>query len=98
MPTQPEPAVRLTFPAREPGARKIMAGHLQVGHVLADFHMRWTAYLWAVPGRPGMGFRGEVKGADLRQMRDRVAERLNANGPWWVPGDEERNDEEETAG
>ena len=71
-----------------------MAGKLQVGHCLADHRMHWTAYLWAVPGKPGMGFRGEVKGRDLRQMRERVAERLNANGSWWVLGDEERGDEE----
>ena len=32
--------VRLTFPAREPGARRIMAGKLQVGHALADYHYR----------------------------------------------------------
>jgi len=79
----PDRPVHLTFPAREPGARRIMAGKLQVGHVLADHRMRWTAYLWAVPGKPGMGFRGEVRGADLRQMRDGVAERLDDGGPWW---------------
>jgi hypothetical protein len=60
-----------------------MAGKLQVGHCLADFRYRWTAYLWAVPGRPGMGFRGEVKGANLRQMRDEVRKRLADEGPWW---------------
>jgi len=83
MPPSTARPVRLTFPAREPGARKIMAGKLQVGHCLADHRMRWVAYLWAVPGRPGMGWRGEVKGANLRQMRERVAERLVSDGPWW---------------
>ena len=79
----PDRPVRLTFPAREPGARRIMAGKLQVGHALADHRYRWVAYLWAVPGKPGMGFRGEVKGAHLRQLRDGVVKRLDANGPWW---------------
>jgi hypothetical protein len=90
---QPDRPVKLTFPTREPGARKIMAGKLQVGHALADHRMRWTAYLWAVAGKPGMGFRGEVKAADLRLMRAGVAGRLEANGPWWVLGDEERSEE-----
>lgn len=82
---QPEVSrpVKLTFPVREPGARKIMADGVQVGHALADYHMRWTAYLWAVRADPHMGYRGEVKGANLRQMRERVAERLAADGPWW---------------
>lgn len=74
----------LTFPPREPGARCVMAGKLQVGHVLADYHMRWTAYLWAVQGKPGMGFRGEVKAANLRSMREAVNDWLSANGPWWA--------------
>lgn len=79
----PDCTVKLTFPAREPGARRIMAGKLQVGHCLANFHMNWVAYCWRVPGKPGEGFAGEVKGANLRQMRERVVERLNADGPWW---------------
>lgn len=82
----PDRPVRLTFPAREPGARKIMADGIQVGHVLADFHYRWTAYLWAEAGRPGMGFRGEVKGANLRHMREKVLGWLEENGPWWSGG------------
>ena len=82
---QPEPVrpVKLTFPAREPGARKIMADGVQVGHCLADFHMRWTAYLWLDAGRPGRGFAAEVRGASLRMMRERVVKRLTADGPWW---------------
>jgi len=83
MPPQPDRPPKLTFPAREPGARRIMAGKLQVGHCLADHRMRWTAYLWAVPGKPGEGFRLEVKGADLCSVRDRLAERIEADGPWW---------------
>ena len=79
----PDRPVRITFPAREPGARRIMAGKLQVGHCLADHRYRWTAYLWAEAGRPGMGFRGEVKGSGLVHLRDEVQKRLDANGPWW---------------
>jgi len=75
--------VRLTFPAREPGARCIMADGIQVGHVLADHRYRWTAYLWAEAAKPGTGFRGEVKGADLRQMREAVRSWLDEHGPWW---------------
>jgi hypothetical protein len=75
--------VTLTFPPREPGARKIMADGIQVGHALASHHMNWTAYLWKVRSDPHMGFAGEVKGASLRQMRERVAERLADGGPWW---------------
>ena len=83
MSQQPDRLPKLTFPAREPGARRIMADGVQVGHVLADHRMRWTAYLWAVPGKPGMGFRGEVKAIDLRLMRAGVVKRLDVNGPWW---------------
>ena len=80
---QPDRPVRLTFPAREPGARRIMAGRLQVGHCLADWRYRWTAYCWSVAGEPGYGWRYEVKGANLRQMRDEVVKRMEADGPWW---------------
>lgn len=76
--------VRLTFPPREPGARKIMADGLQVGHALADYRYRWTAHLWNVASDPHMGFRGEVRGASLRQMRERVLGWLEKDGPWWV--------------
>jgi hypothetical protein len=76
--------VKLTFPAREPGARRIMAGNLQVGHCLADHRYRWTAYGWAVAGKPGSGFRLEVKGSDLRDIRDRMNGLLEADGPWWA--------------
>ena len=79
----PDRPVRLTFPAREPGARRIMAGKLQVGHALADHRMRWTGYLWAVAGKPGYGFRGEVKGANLALLKDEVWVVLNTGGPWW---------------
>ncbi len=75
---------RLTFPAREPGARKIMADGIQVGHCLADHHWDWMAYLWCVAGKPGMGFRGQVRGANLRQMREKVQGWLDENGPWWT--------------
>ena len=76
--------VKLTFPAREPGARKIMADGLQVGHMLASHTGHgWTAYLWAVRCDPHMGFAGEVKAGNLALLRDEVWVRLNAGGPWW---------------
>lgn len=77
---------RVTLPAREPGARRIMAGGLQVGHALANHRYRWTAHLWLVPGKPGEGFAGEVRGADLRNLRDLLAERLAGEGAWWTAG------------
>ena len=80
----PERPIKLTFPAREPGARRIMAGKLQVGHALADHRMRWTGYLWAVAGCPGYGFRGEVKAPDLPALRVQVGGWLEKEGPWWT--------------
>ena len=82
----PDRPVRLTFPAREPGARRIMADGIQVGHALANHHMDWTAYLWAVASDPGMGFRGEVKAASLARMREKVRYWLETAGPWWTGG------------
>jgi hypothetical protein len=61
-----------------------MAGKLQVGHCLASYRMRWTAYLWLVAGKPGEGFAGEVPCSDLRDLRDTVAARLGRRGPWWT--------------
>ncbi len=75
---------RLTFPAREPGARRIMADGIQVGHCLANHRMEWTAYLWSVPGKPGEGFREGGWGANLREMREDVRGYLEAAGPWWT--------------
>jgi len=83
---QPDRPVKLTFPAREPGARKIMANGIQVGHALADFHMRWTAYFWVVPGRPGEGIAGEAKGANLAEMRAEAARWVALHRPWWGDG------------
>ena len=82
--SQPEPPVKLTFPSREPGARKIMADGLQVGHMLADFHMKWTAYLWAARSDPHMGFVGEVRGRNLAEAREATRKRLAEGGPWWT--------------
>ena len=76
--------VRLTFPAREPGARRIMAGKLQVGHVLADYRYRWTAYCWFVAGKPAYGFRYELKAPDLDGLRAEVRGWLEKSGPWWT--------------
>ena len=75
--------VRVTLPAREPGARRIMAGGVQVGHALVGHRKRWTAYLWNAPSDPHMGIAGEVKGADLRNLRDLLTERLASRGAWW---------------
>jgi hypothetical protein len=71
-----------------------MAGKLQVGHCLADFRYRWTAYLWAVPGKPGWGFAAEIKGADLRNLRDLVTKELADRGPWWSGSDQAATREE----
>ena len=76
--------VKLTVPAREPGARKIMADGLQVGHMLAGHTGQgWTAYLWAVRCDPHMGFAGEVRGRSLAEAREATRERLGVIGPWW---------------
>jgi hypothetical protein len=80
------PPVKLTFPAREPGARKIMAGKLQVGHCLADHRMRWTAYFWVVPGRPGEGIAGAVTGTDLARMREAAVRWAARHRQWWSDG------------
>ena len=60
-----------------------MAGGVQVGHALAGHRKRWTAYLWNAPSDPHMGIAGEVKGADLRNLRDLLTERLASRGAWW---------------
>lgn len=80
----PDRPVRLTFPAREPGARKIMADGIQVGHCLADFRYHWTAYCWSVAGESAYGWRYELTGASLRQMREKVRGWLDENGVWWT--------------
>ena len=83
MPLRSRPP-RLTFPAREPGARKIMAGKLQVGICVGlPSRGRWEAWLWAAAGVPDTGRAGIIRGFDLRNLRDAVAGRLNAEGPWW---------------
>jgi len=83
MPAHP---VRLTFPAREPGARKIMADGVQVGHMLADHLMCWTGYLWAAASDPHMGLAGAVKGRNLAGAREATRKRLADKGPWWTSG------------
>jgi hypothetical protein len=79
---------RLTFPAREPGARKIMADGLQVGTALASYSGKgWTAHLWRERCDPHMGCVGDVKAASLALLRAGVRARLDVLGPWWtVPG------------
>ena len=79
----PDRPVRLTFPAREPGARRIMAGKLQVGVCLADHLYRWQASLWSVAGRPDRGRAGIVRGSGLASLRDAVRKRVAEEGPWW---------------
>ena len=82
---QPDRPVRLTFPAREPGARRIMAGKLQVGHALAGWTGRtWTAYLWLAADDPDEGFAEHVQSASVRSLREAVVARLAEGGSWWT--------------
>jgi hypothetical protein len=77
-------ALKLTFPGYEPGAVAIRADGVQVGHILANFHMEWTAHLWRVAGRPGEGFAGEVEGGKLAPLRELLRQRVADQGPWWA--------------
>ena len=78
----PERPVKLTFPSREPGARRIMAGKLQVGVCLQMHTRKWRAYLWARPGIVGRAI--EIKGDTVAQIREQVRGRLEREGPWWT--------------
>lgn len=80
MPSRP---VRLTFPAREPGARRIMADGVQAGHCLATPSDHWVAYFWAVRSDPHMGVVREEKFPDLAELRAEVRGQLEDHGPWW---------------
>lgn len=75
--------MKVTFPGYEPGAVAVHADGIQVGHILAGYHQRWTAYLWAVAGRPGEGFAAVVEGGKLAPLREQVRQRA-AREPWWV--------------
>ena len=82
MPAQPDRPVRLTFPAREPGARRIMAGKLQVGVCLQGHTGRWKAVLWAGSGCRNGGC--EVRGETVARLRVVLRGRVEEEGPWWT--------------
>ena len=79
----PDRPVRLTFPSYDIGSARIMAGDLQVGHVLGEYWL-WRAYLWPVAGDFTTGPSGEqVTGRRLADVREKLRERVEAKGPWW---------------
>jgi hypothetical protein len=60
-----------------------MADGIQVGHALADYRYRWTAFCWSVAGEPAWGWRYEVKAGDLAGLRAKVRGLFSESGPWW---------------
>lgn len=78
----PDRPVKLTLPAREPGARRIMADGVQVGVCLQMHTRKWRAYLWQRPGI--VGFAREVKADTVAELRAVIGERLESGGPWWT--------------
>ena len=79
----PDRPVRLTFPSYDIGAARIMAGDLQVGHVWRGDRC-WTAWLWNETGnRQGGHADAPVTREYLRELRARLRERVELNGPWW---------------
>ena len=77
----PERSVKLTFPAREPGARRIMADGIQVGVCLQGHTRKWRAYLWTRALIAGSGY--EIKADTVGQLRVEVRGWLESKGPWW---------------
>lgn len=74
---------RLTFPAYDMGAARIIAGGKhQVGHVLAEF-FGWQAWLWETADvRPGnMQEMETVTGRRLGELRRVLRERVELKGP-----------------
>ena len=79
----PDRPVRLTFPSYDIGAARIMAGDLQVGHVLGEYWC-WRAWLWPVADEFITGpSGGQVTGKRLADVRVLVRERFELKGPWW---------------
>ena len=74
--------VRLTFPAFEIGAVRIMAGGVKVGHARADWLRRkWVAYLYQYAGRPRDRAYGEGDAAEeLADIRAELRERVGTEG------------------
>jgi hypothetical protein len=84
---QPDRPVRLTFPSYDIGAARIMAGDLQVGHVLGEYWC-WRAWLWPIADDFGGALTGEqVTGKNLSAVREKLRQRVADKGPWWVLGD-----------
>lgn len=81
----PPADVRLTFPAYDIGGVNIMAGGKCVGFCLAEF-WNWRAYLF--PAATGRRDRPldceEVTGKTLRELREKLRERVEVDGPWWT--------------
>jgi hypothetical protein len=84
----PERPVRLTFPAYDMGAARIIAdGKRDVGHVLGEF-TGWRAYLWPEADlRPFQRIPDPMESVwclTLREVRAVLRERVAEKGPWWA--------------
>ena len=75
----PERPVRLTFPSYDIGAAGIMAGDLQVGHVLGEYWC-WRAWLWPVADEFITGPSGEQVTGKGWLMSGAVRERFELKG------------------
>ena len=79
----PDRPVRLTFPSYDIGSARIMAGDLQVGHVLGEYWC-WRAWLWPVADDFGFPDSTEqVTGRRLADVREKLRERVELKGAWW---------------
>jgi hypothetical protein len=82
-PDPPDLPVRLTFPSYDIGAARIMAGDLQVGHVLGEYWL-WRAHLWAVADDFTCALSAEqVTAPKLADIREKLRQRIADKGPWW---------------
>lgn len=83
--------MKLTMPAYDHGACRVMVDGRQVGHVLGEFY-GWRAYLWRVPDvwPPPADAEQVYRRGRLADLRAQLRERLETEGPWWT---EEEGDE-----
>jgi cytidylate kinase len=75
--------VKLTMPAYEPGANRIIVDGRRVGTALASDH-DWTAHLAPVADIRGRQHVDCVRAPSLRDLRTELRRRLAEDGPWWT--------------
>jgi hypothetical protein len=76
--------VKLTMPAYEPGANRIIVDGHRVGFALGNYH-DWSAYLRPIADQQcRTGDCEEIRRPQLRDLRTELRRRLAEDGPWWT--------------